>query len=107
MALLVLRAQGLYGETLEGRVTECATTAGARAHVVMGFEEVTVGLRDLGRPCTIVTDTSGVGVVTTSTDGSYSITYQPTEFGPESRDIRHLGAGRTSSRAPQPGSGSE
>jgi hypothetical protein len=83
MALLVLRAQGLYGETLEGRVTECATTAGARAHVVMGFEEVTVGLRDLGRPCTIVTDTSAVGVVTTSADGSYSITYQPTEFGPE------------------------
>jgi hypothetical protein len=83
MVMLVLLAQDLYGETLQGRVTECATTAGARAHVVKGFEETTIGLPDLGRPCTIVTDSRQVGVVTTGANGSYSITYQPTEHEPD------------------------
>ncbi|MBI4605448.1 MAG: hypothetical protein HY721_26075, partial [Planctomycetes bacterium] len=84
VVVVALVAPSLGAATIRGRITKCSGSVGAPGHVVKAFEELKIGLRDLAKPCTIVTQNAQlVGTATARADGSYSITYTPTEAEPE------------------------
>ena len=85
LAVLAFASPELGAATIRGRITECAGGVGLAGYVVRAFEEVRIGLPDVGtKPCTIGTGNPRlVGTATTSADGRYSITYTPTENEPE------------------------
>ena len=82
--LSLLLASSLPAATIRGRITECFDTVAAPGYVVRAFEALTIGFPDLGKPCTIQTQPPRlVGTATTGADGTYRITFTPSENDPE------------------------
>ena len=81
---ILLLAPSLPAATIRGRITECFDAVAAPGCVVKGFQQLTIGFPDLGRPCQIQTQAPRlVGSDTTGADGSYSISYTPAEDDPD------------------------